>query len=88
MKCETEVTEDQLTDIINKYKSHPNIKKMKSNYTIKQKYSFKPVTVTDIENVIENIPTNKVAGGKFPLNVLKQSSYTYEMLRDCINDSF
>ena len=35
MKCETEDTEDQLTDIINKYKSHPNIKKMKSNYTIK-----------------------------------------------------
>ena len=59
----------QLTDIINKYKSHPSIKKIKSNYTIKQKFSFKPVTVKDIENVIKNIPTNKVRGGEIPLNV-------------------
>ena len=58
-----------LTDIINKYKSHPSIKKIKSNYTIKQKFSFKPVTVKDIENVIKNIPTNKVTGGEIPLNV-------------------
>ena len=32
--CETEYTEDQLTNIINKYKSHPSTKKIKSNYTI------------------------------------------------------
>ena len=79
-------TEDQLTDIINKYKSHPSIKKIKSNYTIKQKFLFKPVTVKDIENVIQNIPTNKVTGGEILLNVLKQSGFTYVMLRDCIND--
>ena len=84
--CESEYTEDQLTNIINKYKSHPSIKKIKSNYTIKQKFSFKPVTVKDIENVIKNIPTNKVTGGEIPLNVLKQSGFTYVMLRDCIND--
>ena len=84
--CETKNTEDQLTDIINKYKSHPSIKKIKSNYTIKQKFSFKPVTVKDIENVIKNIPTNKVAGGEIPLNVLKQSAFTYVILTDCIND--
>ena len=45
-----------------------------------------PVTVKDIENVIKNIPTNKVTGGEIPLNVLKQSGFTYVMLRDCIND--
>ena len=70
-----------------KYKSHPSIKKIKSNYTIKQKFSFKPVTVKDIENVIKNIPTNKVTGGEIPLNVLKQSDFTYVMLRDCKNNS-
>ena len=77
--CETEYTEDQLTNTINKYKSHLSIKKIKSNYTIKQKCSFKPVTVKDIENVIKNIPTNKVTGGEIPLNVLKQSGFTYVM---------
>ena len=69
--CETEYTEDQLTNIINKYKNHPSIKKIKSSYTIKQKLSFKPVTVKDIENVIKNIPTKNVTGGEIPLNVLK-----------------
>ena len=85
--CETEYTEDQLTNTNNKYKSHLSIKKIKSNYTIKQKCSFKPVTVKDIENVIKNIPTNKVTGGEIPLNVLKQSDFTYVMLRDCKNNS-
>ena len=59
---ESDYTEDQLTNIINKNKSHPSIKKIKSNYTIKQKFYFKPVNIRDIENVIKNIPTNKVTG--------------------------
>ena len=83
---ESEYIEDQLTNIINKYKSHPSIKKIKSNCSIKQRFYFKPVTVKDIENVMKNIPTNKVTGGEIPLNVLKQSGFTYVMLRDCIND--
>ena len=84
LSCEKE---DQLTDTINKFKSHPSINKIKSKYTTKQKFSFKSVTVKDIENIIKNIPTSKVTGGEIPLNVLKQSSFTYEMLRGCINDS-
>ena len=40
-----------------------------------------------IENVIKDIPTNKVSGSEIPLNVLKQPGFTYVMLRDCINDS-
>ena len=78
--CESEHTEEQLTNTINKYKSHPSIKKIKSNYTIKQKCSFKPVTVKDIGNVIENISTNKVTGGEIPLNISKQSGFTVKGL--------
>ena len=51
-------------------KSHPSIKNIKSNDTIKQKYSFKPVNLTDIEDVVKNVPTNKAIGGKILLNVL------------------
>ena len=79
--CEPEYTKDQLTNIINKYKSHPSTKKIKSNYTIKQTFSFKPVTVKDIENVIKNIPTKKVTAVEVPLSVLKQSGFTYVMLK-------
>ena len=66
-------------------KMFPSIKKIKSNCTIKQKFSFKPVTVKYIEIVIKNIPTNKVTGGEIPLNVLKESGFTYVMLRIYIN---
>ena len=55
--------------------------KIKSNYTIKQKFSFRLVTFKDIENVIKNIPANKAAGGEIPLNVFKQSGFTYIMLK-------
>ena len=79
--CETEYTEDQLNNIIKKYKRYPSIKKIKSNYTIKQTFSFKPVTVKDIENVIKNIPTKKVTAVEVPLSVLKQSGFTYVMLK-------
>ena len=65
-------TENQLTDIINKYKSHPSIKKIKSNYTIKQKFLFKPVTVKDIENVIQNIPTKCFKAIRFYLCNVKR----------------
>ena len=30
---------------------------------------------------------NKASGGEIPLNILKQSRFTYEMLTDCINDA-
>ena len=42
-------------------------------------YGIWKETVKDIENVIKNIPTNKVTGGEIPLNVLKQSGFTYVM---------
>ena len=61
LSCEKE---DQLTDTINKFKSHPSINKIKSKYTTTQKFSFKSVTVKDIENIIKNIPTSKVTGGE------------------------
>ena len=43
---------------------------LKNNYTIKQKFTFKPVTVKDIENFIKNILNNKVTVSEIPLNVL------------------
>ena len=34
---ETEDTEDQLTDVINRYKSHPDIKKIKATTLVSKK---------------------------------------------------
>ena len=53
--------------------------KIKSKYAIQEKFSVKPVTVKDVENIIKNIPNSKAYGGEIPLNILKQSRFTYEM---------
>ena len=60
---------------------------MKNEYLIKEKFSFQPIFVKDVENVIKNIPSNKASGGDIPIQILKQSGFTYQILTDCINDA-
>ena len=57
------LTEETLTKIIKKFKNHPSIVKIKNKYLIKEKSSFQPVSVKDVENVIKNIPSSKASGG-------------------------
>ena len=82
-----DLTEETLTKIIKKFKNHPSIVKIKSKYLIKEKFSFQPVSVKDLENVIKNIPSNKASGVYIPIQILKQSGFTYQILTDCINDA-
>ena len=76
-----------MTKIIKKFKNHPSIVKIKNKYLIKEKFAFQPVSVKDVENVIKNIPSNKASGGHMPIQILKQSGFTYQILTDCINDA-
>ena len=81
------INNEKLTTIIKKFETHPSIMKIKSKYAIQEKFSVKSVTVKDVENIIKNIPNSKASGGEIPLNILKQSRFTYKMLTDCINDA-
>ena len=54
---------------------------------IKDDFSFQPVSVKAVENVIKNIPSNKASGIDIPVQILKQSRFTYQILTDCINDA-
>ena len=69
-----------------KFQNHPSIMKLKSKYDFQEKFSFKPVPVKYLENIIKNIPNKKATGGEIPPHILKQSGFTYQMLTDCIND--
>ena len=80
------VHNENLTTIIKKFENHPSIMKIKSKYAIQEKFSVKPVTVKDVEKIIKNMPNKKASGGEIPLNILKQSRFTYKILTDCIND--
>ena len=37
--------------------------KIKIKYAIQEKFSVKPVTAKDVENIIKNIPNNKASRG-------------------------
>ena len=76
-----------MTKTIKKSKNHPIIVKIKNKYLIKEKLSFQPISVKDVKNVIKNIPRNKASGGDIPIQILKQSEFTYQILTDCINDA-
>ena len=82
-----DLTEEILTKIIKKFKKHLSIVKIKNKYLIKEKFSFQPVYVKDVENVIKNISSDKASGGDIPIQILKQSGFTYQLLTDCINDA-
>ena len=74
-----DLIEEALTKIIKKFKNHPSIVKIKNKYLIKEKFSFQPVSVKDVENVIKNVPSNKASGGDIPIQILKQSGFTYQL---------
>ena len=82
-----DLTEETLTKIIKKSKNHQSIVKIKNKYLTQEKFSFQPVSVKDVENVIKNIPSNKASWGDIPIQTLKQSGFNYQILTDCINDS-
>ena len=80
-----DLSEEMVTKIIKKFKNHPSVLKIKSKYLIQEKFSSQPVSVKDVENIIKNIPSNKASGGDIPIQILKQSGFTYQILTDCIN---
>ena len=80
-----DLTEETVSKIIKKFKNHPSVLKTKSKYLMQEKFSFQPVSVKDVENIIKNIPSNKTSGGDIPIQI--QSGFTYQIVTDCINDA-
>ena len=56
-----------MTKIIKRFKNHLSIVIIKSKHLIQEKFSFQPVSVKDVENVIKSIPRNKASGGNISI---------------------
>ena len=57
---------DEIDSLVSKFKFHLSILKIKQKFNITEKFSFKEVSVDDM-NIIRNISTNKPSGGGIPL---------------------
>ena len=58
---------------------------MKERYKIKGNFSFRLATAEEIKAIIKDLPTNKAAGGKITVNILKKSIFSFEELTNCAN---
>ena len=72
---------------IKKYINYPNIKAIKKKYKNIKKFSFRPVTTDEVKKVIKDLKRNKSVGGEIPIQMLKESEFTFECLKNCINHS-
>ena len=68
--------------------NHPSIKTIKQNFNITSKFSFQPVSVNDVKQVIKDLKSNRSVGGDIPTNILKECNFTFSVLADCISTSF
>ena len=79
--------DDRIDNILKPYKNHPSIKNMKAKFNSVRIFSFQPVSVDDVKTVIRDLKNNKSAGGKMPIQILKESEFTFGILTNCINKS-
>ena len=79
--------DDRIDNIIKRYKNHPSIKNIKAKFNSVHIFSFHPVSVDDVKTVIRDLKNNKSAGGEIPIQILKESEFTFRILTNCINKS-
>ena len=66
---------DDILNIVNKFKNHPSILKIKENVNIKEKFSFINCSVADIESEIHKLNTNKpTTFNNIPAKILAENS--------------
>ena len=81
------VRSKNLNYIINKYRNHPSIKTIKEDFLNVKKFFFQLVSIEDVKKVIKDLKSNKSVGGEIPTPILKESEFTFETLKNCINQS-
>ena len=76
---------DDIDNIVYKFRNHSSIVKIKEQYKVKSNFSFRLATTEEIKVIIRDLPTNKVAGGEIPVNILKKSIFSFDELTKCVN---
>ena len=87
------VTDDQVTNTVNKFRTHSSIIMIKKQEKYDQSFSYGPVTYDDVSKKVNTLDTTKASQqSDIPTNILKQNSdyfaeYFYENINKCISKS-
>ena len=78
---------DALQNILKRFHNHPRLIKIKQLVNNQAKFSFQPVSVYAVKEVIEGLPSNKATAGEIPIKILKESGFTFEYLTSCVDEA-
>ena len=70
-----------------RFHNHPSLIKIKQLVNNQAKFSFQPVSVHTLKEVIVVLPSNKATAGEIPIKILKESGSTFEYLTSCVNEA-
>ena len=73
-----------LQNILKRFHNHPSLIKIKQLVNNHAKFSFQPVSVHTVKEVIKGLPSNKATAGEIPIKILKESGFTIEYLTSCV----
>ena len=81
------VCDDKVQGIILNFSNHPSTLKTKEKFQLNKRYSFQHVSEAPVRKVAKNLPSVKVPAGEIPIKILKESTFYFPELTNCINES-
>ena len=79
-------TSDKINYTIENYEKHPSICNMKRKFKGISKFSFRPASVEEVNNIIQDLKTNKADGGEILSKILKEWEFNFDVLSKFVNN--
>ena len=73
--------------IILYFSNDTSILKIKEKLQLNKRFSFQHVSEATVTKVVKNLPSDKVSAGEIPIKILKECTFCFPELTNCINES-
>ena len=70
-----------------RFNNHPSLTKIKQLVNNQIKFSFQPVSVHTVKEVIEGLPSNRATAGEIPIKILKENGFSFQYLTSCVDET-
>ena len=78
---------DRIDNLIKRYKNHLSINNIKAKFNGFRSFSFRPVYIKEVKTVTQDMKNNKSVSSEIPIQILKESEFTFQILTNCTNKS-
>ena len=81
------VFDNKVQGIMLNFSNHPSILKIKEKFQLNKRFPFQHISEANVRKVVKNLPSDKVSAGKIPIKILKESTFCFPELTNCISES-